>query len=60
MYLDEVHQDPLQWFRAFLSDEAGTLKREYSVEFYLGLGRKVTIISGASPWGIGGVLFIDV
>ena len=50
---------PLQWFQAFLAGEAGTLRRVYSVESYLGFGRKVTIITDASPWGIGGVLVID-
>ena len=46
----------LEWLRACLSGNVGTLKRSYLLEPYLNQGDHIAIIFDASPWDLGAVL----
>ena len=49
----------LQWMLKFLEGVAGSLTRTYLLSAHMGLGDKFTIITDASPWGMGGVLLSE-
>jgi hypothetical protein len=49
----------LHWMQAFLWKQAGTLSRNFTCDAYFRVGRQVEIITDASPWGVGAVLFVD-
>jgi len=50
---------PVLWILAFLRGQHGTVKREFSIQSFLGAGEKISIVVDASPWGLGGVLTRD-
>ena len=50
---------PLRWMNAFLIGAAGSLSRIYRLSSYLQEGDRVTIVTDASPLGIGAFLIIN-
>jgi len=53
----QIAQD-LHWISSFLEGVHGTLERRFRVGEYLGQGVAVTLVTDASPWGIGAWLKI--
>ena len=49
----------INWILAFLTEEAGSIRRVYSVEQYYTASIRVQITWDASPWGMGAFLTID-
>jgi hypothetical protein len=48
----QIAQD-LHWISCFLQGIQGTLERRFRVGDYLGQGVAITLVTDASPWGIG-------
>eukprot|EP00435_Cladocopium_sp_Y103_P030056 s3225_g7.t1 len=48
-----------QWLLAFFAEEPGSVCRVYRVQAYFGRGLAVSIITDASPWGLGGYLMVN-
>ena len=49
----------LSWIRAFLQGTAGALCRVFTLRALRGSGQRVVTRVDASPWGLGGVLYIN-
>ncbi len=49
----------LQWLSAFLEGIAGTLEMVYRVRPFLNSGIQIRMVTDASVWGIGAILFVD-
>ena len=49
----------LTWILAFLTQQAGALRRVYTLDAYLGRGDRISVKLDASPWGLGGILLIN-
>ena len=47
------------WLKAFLERQSGALTSIYSLTSFMGTGTEVRLRLDASPWGIGGVLYIN-
>ena len=51
--------DALTWIAAFLREQHGTLVRQWQLSAYLSSSTDVVITFDASPWGLGGVVFVS-
>ena len=49
----------LTWIKAFLAEEAGSIRRIYNVERYFCTSHRIQITWDASPYGMGAFLTID-
>jgi hypothetical protein len=49
----------LHWISRFLAETHGTISRHFRKDVYKGQGKRVTIVTDASPWGIGGWISIN-
>ena len=43
---------PLLWLTAFLAQQRGTLRRQWTVDSYRNRGPQVVLTTDASPWGL--------
>ena len=50
---------PLEWILAFLTMRAGNLRRSFDVDSHFRRGRKIEIVTDASPWGVGAFIIVD-
>jgi hypothetical protein len=53
IWLSQITED-LKWILAFLEGVEGALERRFRIGEYLGRGISITLVTDASPWGIGG------
>ena len=49
----------LAWILSFIQGQRGAVRRVFHIDTYLGRGRKVRIVTDASPWGYGAWISID-
>ena len=49
----------LRWLRCFLIGVKGVVVRDFTLAAYSRMGKKVTIQTDASPYGIGAVIYVD-
>ena len=50
---------PLRWMQAFLDGARGTVSRTYTLAAYLQEGERYTVVTDASPVGLGAFLVLD-
>ena len=50
----------LTWLQCFLQGRSGTLERSWMSDYFVRAGEDITFTVDASPYGIGGVLYIGV
>ena len=49
----------MHWFLRFLQGEHSSIRREYRLAAFQKSARHVTIVIDASPWGLGGAIYVD-
>ena len=45
-----------RWMRAFIAGRSGTVTRLFRLSAFMNLGTQLSIVTDASPWGLGGYL----
>ena len=49
----------LSWIAAFLALKHGPLIREWHANYFTQEGARICFVLDASPWGLGGILYVD-